>query len=102
MSIQIIPCSTTLQPKRLRLFVGRDDRREVELGRIKFLVDEWLVLREESPADAAAIRRKEDKLHSTIKASHVYGRVLNFAGLNLWVDDRSPDGVVEMQEAINL
>ena len=53
-------------------------------------------------ADSFNLRRKEHKLHSMIKASHVYGKVLNFADLNLWVDDRSPDGVVEMQEAINL
>ena len=99
---QMIPLAATIETTPLQLFVSREDLREDELRRIKVLVDEWLVLQYEPEPDATAIRKKERKLHVLIKASGVYGMVLNFAGLNLWVDDRTPEGVVESQEAINL
>jgi hypothetical protein len=102
MNSELIPLSTTSQLQPIRLYLVRDDTREDELRRIKNLVNEWLGLQYEPEPDPRAIRRKEQKLNSAIKGSSLSGMILNFAGLNIWVDDRTPDGVVEMQESINL
>jgi hypothetical protein len=99
---QLIPHSTTSTSKPIQLYVIQEDPREDELRRIKNLVDQWLGLQYVPEPDSSAIRRKEQKLNSAIKNSSLYGMILNFAGLNIWVDDRTPDGVVEMQESINL
>jgi hypothetical protein len=70
--------------------------------RIGILVDAWLTSRDESGPDARATARIERKLHDAIKAGPFFGKVLSFAGLNLWVDDRTSAGLVELQESISL
>ena len=99
---RMIPCLETIPSSPIHLFVSEEEKREDELHRIKTLVNEWLRLQYEPEPDLLAIRGKERRLHALIKGSGVYGMILNFAGLNIWVDDRSPDGMVESQEAINL
>lgn len=87
---------------RLSVFVSQEDNRDDELGRIGTLVDAWLIPQYLPEPNLEAAGRFERKLHAAIMASSLRGKVLTFAGLNLWVNDRTPVGIVESQEAINL
>jgi hypothetical protein len=86
----------------LRVFADQEDNRQVEVRRITILVDAWLMSQTRDSPSREAASRAERKLHNAIKASPLFDRVLSFAGLNIWIDARTPDGVVESQEAINL
>ena len=86
----------------LRIFSDQEDNRKDEIRRITTLVDAWLMSQSRNEPNCESASRAERKLHDAIKASSLFDRVLTFAGLNIWVDARTPDGVVESQEAINL
>ena len=73
-----------------------------ESEQIGALVNRWLGAREKPRPNAVIVKRVERKLHDAIKQSLLRGKILTFAGLNLWVNDGTPDGVVESQEAICL
>ena len=66
------------------------------------MIDVWLKCQSEPHPDPYAARRAERKLHDAIKAGPLSGQILSFAGLNLWVDDRTPDGSVMSQESISI
>src|SRR5579871_2294471 len=68
--------------------------------RIRLLVDAWLTSRDQSGPSSQAAARIERKLHDAIRSGPFFGKVLSFAGLNLWVDDRTSEGLVELQESI--
>ncbi len=84
------------------VFRGPEDDLSDENRRIGILIDSWLNSRSEPRPHAQAARRAERKLHDAIKAGPLFGKILSFAGLNLWVDDRTSDGLVMMQESINI
>jgi hypothetical protein len=84
------------------VFSGQEDKRDDEICRISTLVDAWLMPQYQSEPNLEAASRFERRLHTAIKTSSLNGKILSFAGLNIWVDDRTPDGVVQSQEAINL
>jgi hypothetical protein len=86
----------------LRLYAGRKDGRQAEIRRVGFLVDAWVMAQEQPVPDPEEVSKFERRLHDAIKRSSLHGLILSFAGLNLWVDERTPEGVVEMQESINL
>jgi hypothetical protein len=81
---------------------GPEDEYVDETRHIKILVDAWLKSLDESRPKSRAACRIERELYDSIKASPLYGKILSFAGLNIWVDERTPDGVVVVQESINL
>jgi hypothetical protein len=86
----------------LRVFADHEDNRREEIRRITTLVDAWLMSQYQAGSNRGGASRAERKLHTAIKNGPFYDKVLSFAGLNIWVDTRTPDGVVESQEAINL
>jgi hypothetical protein len=90
------------QAKLYQVFPGPEDDLAEESRHIGFLVDAWLKSQDECGTDARAASRSERRLHDAIKAGPLYGKVLSFAGLNLWVDDRTSEGLVESQESISL
>ncbi len=98
---QLAKIDTTMTPE-LRLFDVPNDDRQVEIRRVARLLDSWLMAQESPAPDPEAVHKVECKLHASIKNSSLFGSVLSFAGLNLWVDERTPEGVVEIQESINL
>lgn len=85
-----------------RVFRAPEDDGPDEIRHIGSLVNTWLESLDESRPDARSARRGERELHDAIKASSLYGKILSFAGLNLWVDDRTLDGLVMLQECVNL
>lgn len=91
-------------PRSLPYRVFRDPDADLveETHRIASLANVWLVSQDRPRADPLATRRVERRLHDAIKASPLFGKVLSFAGLNLWVDDRTSDGLVMCQECVNL
>jgi len=90
------------QSAGLHVFASHEDNQDDEIRRIGGLVDAWLIPQYQPEPNREAASRFERKLHAAIKTSSLHGKVLSFAGLNIWVDDRTPDGVVQSQEAINL
>jgi hypothetical protein len=86
----------------LRVFRAPEDDRVDEARHIGSLVDTWLKSRDGSRPGAGLARRGERKLHEAIKAGPLYGKILSFAGLNIWVDEWTSDGVVMSQECVNL
>src|SRR6185312_10996793 len=90
----------SIEFNNLHVFVGQEEDRDDEIRRIGALVNSWLMPLYRPVTDIEAARWYERKLHAAIKASSLYRKILNFAGLNIWVDDRTPDGFVESQEAI--
>jgi hypothetical protein len=94
--------SESPQSDLFHVFRGPEPHFAEESRRIGFLVDVWLTKREESGPNAQAARRVERKLHDAIKGGPLYGKILSFAGLNLWADDRTSEGRVELQESISL
>jgi hypothetical protein len=90
------------KPDCFPVFCGQEEKGDDEIRRIGNLVDAWLMQQYQSEPNTEAASRFERKLHTAIKTSSLHGKVLSFAGLNIWVDDRTPDGVVQSQEAINL
>jgi hypothetical protein len=85
-----------------QVFREPEDHFADEVHRIEFLLNAWLMSRDKSLPTPLGSSRVERKLHDAIKASPLYGKILSFAGLNLWVDDRTSDGLVTIQESINL
>ncbi len=81
---------------------GPDDDRADEARQIGALINCWLLSLDETRPDARSARRSERKLHDAIKASQLYGKILSFAGLNIWVDKQTSDGLVMSQECMNL
>jgi hypothetical protein len=95
------PCSS-FSRVNLQILIAPGDNPGDEAEQIGALVNTWLGAQEKPRPNARFVRREERKLHEAIKNSSLRGKILTFAGLNLWVDDGTPDGVVESQEAINL
>ncbi|WP_435007798.1 hypothetical protein P12x_005063 [Tundrisphaera lichenicola] len=89
-------------PDFVRIFKGPDDELDRAIGRIGSLVNSWLNLQAEPGPDPIASIRAERRLHSAIKSSPFFGKILSFAGLNIWVNERTSEGLVESQESINL
>jgi hypothetical protein len=101
--IMIIAMSSeSAESRKLQVFFGHEHHRADVTRRIGSLVDAWLMQQYRPGPDAGAVRRAERRLHEAIKASPLHGKILSFAGLNLWVDDQTPEGVVRAQECINL
>jgi hypothetical protein len=86
----------------LHVFEVQEDNQDDDVHQIGTLVDAWLMPQYQPSPDFEAARVVERTLHAAIKRSTLYGLVLSFAGLNIWVNARTPDGIVESQEAINL
>ena len=87
---------------KFHIFLPPEDGQVVDARRLGKLVDRWLVMTSKGNPDALAGRRAEKALHAAIKEGSFYGKILSFAGLLVWVDDRTSDGRVNSQEAINL
>ncbi len=85
-----------------RLFLAPEADLDDDTDRVGSLADAWLASQNRNPPDAQAVRRVERKLHDAIKAGPLFGKILSFAGLNLWVDERTADGLVMSQECMNL
>jgi hypothetical protein len=102
MSLLNVSRSELPQSQLYQVYRSPEDDVADACPRIGRLVDRWLQLQEESGPNAPAARRIERRLHDAIKAGPLYDRILSFAGLNLWVDGRTPEGRVEMQESISL
>jgi hypothetical protein len=85
-----------------QVFRSPEEEFADETHRIGLLIDTWLKSQNESRPNAQAASRVERKLHDAIKGGPLYGKILSFAGLNLWVDDRTSDGLVMMQESISI
>jgi hypothetical protein len=102
--MRLLKPSRSEPPQRepYQVFRGPEDEFVEENRGIKMLVNAWLKSRDESRPKSQAARRIERKLSDSIKASPLYGNILSFAGLNIWVDERTPDGLVVVQESINL
>src|SRR4051812_48944612 len=89
-------------PRPYPVFRGPDNDHEQEGRRVAILVDRWLMSLEECLPGSPAALKLERTLHEAIKSGPFFGKVLTFAGLNLWVDEWTSTGRVELQESISL
>jgi hypothetical protein len=90
------------RPGHYRVFSEPENNFDEQARRIRYLANAWLVSRERSRPNARSTSKIERRLHDAIKASPLHCKILSFAGMNLWVDDRTPDGLVKSQEFMSI
>jgi hypothetical protein len=95
-------CFRSHRAEPFRVLRTPEDDLADEVRYIRSLADVWVRSRDGVRPNARSVRVNERKLHDAIKASPFFGKILGFAGLNLWVDEQTMDGLVMSQEGINL